>query len=99
MVAADPDSSRLGRQPYQGHLFLVVDRRLAGRRGKKRALVALAHTILVVVYHVIKEKVDYVELGANYLDELEPERLTRYLVKRLERRGHRVTLEPNRDAA
>jgi transposase len=74
-------------------------RRLAGRRGKKRALVALAHTILVVAYHVIKEEASYVELGANYLDELEPERLTRYLVKRLERLGHKVTLEPNRDAA
>jgi len=74
-------------------------RRLAGRRGKKRALVALAHTILVVVYHVIKEKATYSELGANYLDQLEPERLTRYLVKRLERLGHEVTLHPKTDAA
>jgi hypothetical protein len=39
------------------------------------------------------------ELGANYLDQLEPERLTRYLVKRLERLGHKVTLEPNHAAA
>jgi hypothetical protein len=61
--------------------------------------VALAHTIVVVVYHVIRDQATYVELGANYLDELEPQRLTRYLVKRLERLGHKVTLEPNRDAA
>jgi transposase len=61
--------------------------------------VALAHTILVVVYHVIKEKAPYIELGANYLDQLEPEWLTRYLVKRLERLGHKVTLEPNHAAA
>jgi transposase len=79
--------------------FSSFDRRLAGRRGKKRALVALAHTILVVVYHVIKGQADYVELGANDLDELEPERLTRYLIKRLERLGHKVRLEPNSDAA
>jgi transposase len=79
--------------------FSSFYRRLAGRRGKKRALVALAHTILVVVYHVIKEKAPSIELGANYLDQLEPEWLTRYWVKRLERLGHKVTLEPNHAAA
>ena len=44
-------------------------KRLAARRGKKRALMALAHEILKVVYHVLKEKCDYVELGVNYIDD------------------------------
>ena len=44
-------------------------KRQAARRGKKRALMALAHEILKVVYHVLKEKCDYVELGVNYIDD------------------------------
>jgi transposase len=74
-------------------------RRLAGRRGKKRALVATAHTLLEIISYVIKDGVVYEELGADYLDHLHPERLTRSLVKRLERLGHRVILESNQDAA
>jgi transposase len=72
-------------------------RRLAMRRGKKRALVALGHTILVIVYHILKRGTTYTELGADYLDRLEPERLTRQLVKRLEKLGHKVTLESRQD--
>jgi transposase len=69
-------------------------RRLAKRRGRKRALVALAHTLLGIIYHVLKEGTTYRDLGPDYLDRLEPERLTRQLVKRLESLGHKVTLEP-----
>jgi transposase len=67
--------------------------RLAGRRGKKRALVAVAHTLLVVIYHVIKHRVDYQDLGADYFLRVEPERQKRYLVKRLEQLGYEVQLE------
>jgi transposase len=74
-------------------------RRLAGRRGKKRAVVAVGHTILSVVYHLLKHETTYADLGADYFDRIEPERLTRYLVKRLESLGHRVTLNPQSDAA
>jgi transposase len=70
-------------------------RRLAKRRGKKRALVAVGHTLLVIVYHVLKRGTTYQELGPGFLDRLEPERLTRQLVKRLEALGHKVTLEPS----
>ena len=69
-------------------------RRLAKRRGKKRALVAVGHTLLVMIYHVLKKGTTYAELGADFLDRQEPERLTRQLVKRLESLGHKVTLEP-----
>jgi transposase len=74
-------------------------RRLAGRRGKKRALVALGHTILVIIYHVLKDHSTYRELGADYFDRLDTERLTRSLVRRLERLGHKVTLAPDETAA
>jgi transposase len=73
-------------------------RRLARRRGRKRALIALGHTLLVIIYHVLRKKVGYRELGGDYLERLEPERLTRQLVKRLEKLGHKVTLQPQEAA-
>lgn len=69
-------------------------RRLVGRRGKKRALVAVAHSLLKMIYHLLQNGTAYRDLGGNYFDRLNPERLTRYLVKRLESLGHKVTLEP-----
>jgi transposase len=68
--------------------------RLASRRGRKRALVAVAHTILGMVYHVLKKGVDYAELGADYFERRDAGRLTRHLVDRLERLGHKVILQP-----
>ncbi len=69
-------------------------RRVAARRGKNRALIAVAHSILIAVYHMLARNQDYQELGGDYFDRLNPAGLRRYLVKRLERLGHRVTLEP-----
>jgi transposase len=69
-------------------------RRLARRRGRKRALIAVGHTLLVIIYQMLKQGTAYAELGPDYLDRLEPERLTRQLVKRLESLGHKVILEP-----
>jgi transposase len=69
-------------------------RRLARRRGKKKALVAVAHTLLVMCYEVLKKGEAYQELGADYLDKLEPDRRTKNLVRQLEKLGHKVTLEP-----
>lgn len=78
-------------------------RRLAGRRGKKRALLAVGHTILAVIYHLLKNKeLQYHDLGADFFDRVQPERLRRYLVKRLQQLGYDVALspkEPNPHAA
>ena len=74
-------------------------RRLAGRRGKKRAIVAVAHSLLIATYHVLRHRVAYHDLGAHHFDRLNPTQLTRHLVKRLERLGHKVTLEPMGTAA
>lgn len=78
----------------QGTYLQAQYRRLAKRRGRKKALVAVGHTLLVIVYHVLKRGTTYTELGADFLDRLEPERLTRQLVNRLEKLGHKVILEP-----
>jgi transposase len=68
-------------------------RRLVRRCGKKKALVAVAHSQLVMCYHILKKGEPYRELGADYLDQLVPERRTQQLVRQLERLGHKVTLE------
>ena len=78
----------------KGTYLAAQYRRLSKRRGCKRALVAVGHTLLVIIYHMLKRGTTYAELGADFLDRLEPERLTRQLVRRLEALGHKVTLEP-----
>jgi transposase len=75
-------------------------RRLAGRRGKKRALVAVAHSILVILYYLLKRpQSTFQELGPLYLEQLDEKQLTRQLVRRLERLGHKVLLERRDPAA
>jgi transposase len=69
--------------------------RLKARRGYKRAAVAVAHKILVAIYHMFSHQVRYHELGDFYLDKLNKHQLTRNLVHRLERLGYIVTLEQN----
>lgn len=68
-------------------------RQLARRRGKKRAIVAVAHSLLIAAYYIIRDGVAYRDLGAAHFERLPSDRLTRLLVKRLERLGHKVTLE------
>lgn len=68
--------------------------RLAARRGKKRAAVAVAHSILVIAYHIIKRGTEYVDLGNNYFDERKQETVQKQLIRRLEKLGLKVTVEP-----
>ena len=60
---------------------------------------AVAHTILVSVYHMLKTKQPYRELGADYLDRRQAEQVKRYLLKRLERLGLQVTVRSSEDTA
>jgi transposase len=94
LIEASWSASRT-KNSYFGAQF----RRLAPRRGKKRAIVAVGHSLLVIFYHMLKYDKEYQDLGANYFDRLEPERLRRYLVKRLERLGYQVTLSTEDEAA
>ena len=68
-------------------------RRLAGRRGAKKAAVAVAHSILVIVYQLLARHSQYAELGASYLDERNHRTSERRLVHRLEQLGYTVHLE------
>jgi transposase len=74
-------------------------RRLAARRGAKRAAVALAHTILIIIYHLLRDETAYRELGGHYYDERDRQATERRLVRRLEALGNRVTVEPVDSAA
>lgn len=67
--------------------------RLAARRGKKKAIVAVMHSILVIAYHLIQRKEPYRELGGNYFDQRNSEVMAQRLLKRLERLGFEVSIQ------
>jgi transposase len=74
--------------------FQAQFHRLAGKRGKKRALIAVAHSVLVVVYVLRKRGCVYQDLGRDYFEHINQEQLTRYHVKKLQRLGYSVTVAP-----
>jgi transposase len=82
-----------GAKHTRGTYAAAQFRRLAARRGAKRAIVAVAHSLLVAAYYIIRDEVVYTDLGVAHFDRLAPTQLTRYFVKRLEGLGHKVTLE------
>jgi hypothetical protein len=55
---------------------------------------AVAHSLLVVIYHVLRNRQPYAELGTDYLDRLDAARIERHHVRRLEQLGHTVNLSP-----
>ena len=67
-------------------------RRLCARRGKMRAAVAIAHKILIAVYHLLANRSDYRELGPSYLDQLNQKRTANALTSRLRAMGYDVTI-------
>ena len=74
-------------------------RRLAARRGKQKAIVAVAHTILVIVYTLLKTGQVYAERGAAALDEQQKDRIVHRLERRIAQLGYKVHLEPVSAAA
>jgi transposase len=79
------------RDTYLSALY----RRLAARRGKSRAAVAVGHAILVIAYHLLQRGTDYKDLGPFYFEERDRDAEQRRLVHRLERLGYKVSLEPS----
>jgi transposase len=73
--------------------------RLVIRRGGKKATIAVGHTLLVIIYHILSEDKDYEELGGNYFDEWDRQAVQKRLVRRLEKLGYEVKLEPTSPAA
>jgi transposase len=74
-------------------------RRLAAHRGAKRAAIAVAHSILVMVYALLTQQTSYHELGGRYFDERDRHTVERRLVHRLEALGYTVSLAPTSPAA
>ncbi len=74
---------------YLGTLY----RRVRGRRGHQKAIMAVAHQILTIIYHMLRDNEPYRELGEAHYDERRKPEITRRLVERLQRLGYQVTLE------
>jgi transposase len=79
------------KRSYFGALY----RRLARTRGNNRALIAVAHSLLVTVYSFTRSGQPYKDLGQDYFQQINKDQLQRQLVKRLEKLGNRVILEPS----
>jgi transposase len=77
----------------KGSYFQALYHRLAARRGKKRAITAVAHSLLVVIYHMVTTGRTYEDLGPNHLEYRDRDRLKHRLVHRLEGLGYKVSLE------
>lgn len=73
--------------------------RIARRLGRKKAIVAVAHKLLVIIYHALSSKKPYEELGADYFDHLDKARIERRSIQRLEQLGYTVTLSPKEEVA
>jgi transposase len=82
-------------QTYLGAQY----RRLAKRRGPKKALFAVAHSILVISFHLLQRQVSYHDLGTNFFDERDRDALQKRLVRRLEHLGYELALQPSPPAA
>lgn len=68
--------------------------RLARRRGKYRALLAVAHSVVVFIHHLLPDHRPYADLGADYFERLDTARTQQHHVRRLEQLGYSVTLTP-----
>ena len=72
--------------------------RLTRRIGKYKAHVAVAHSVLTVIYHMLRDGRDYCDLGSDYFDEINKARIERQHIRRLEQLGYTVTLTPQQAA-
>ncbi len=78
----------------KGTYLAAQYRRLAARRGRNKAAVAVGHTILVIAYHLLRRGTAYDDLGPRYFDEHDRQAVERRLVRRLEGLGYAVALTP-----
>jgi transposase len=92
-AASGPRRERARGAVHKRDSYLAAQyRRLVKRRGDKKAIVAVAHSLLLIAYHVLRDGVSYRELGGDYFDHLNADGLTRYRTKRLAALGYAVTL-------
>jgi hypothetical protein len=77
----------------KGNYLSAQYHRLARRIGKKRAMVAVSHTVLILIYHMLRDQTDYRDLAATYFQTRDKEHLRSSAVRRLESLGYSVTLQ------
>jgi transposase len=85
-------AATIARSP--GTYLHALYHRLARRRGKPRAMLAVAHSLLVSIYSMLRDQVPYQDLGPDHFDRLQAQRLERHYVRRLEALGFQVQLTP-----
>jgi len=91
LIEAANSAAGRTRDTYLHSQYLRVKR----RRGHKKAIVAVAHSILVAAYYILRDEVPYHELGGDYfINRDDQQRLTKRLVRQLEKLGQSVTLTP-----
>ncbi len=80
---------------HQKHCYLAEQyRRIAKRRGAKRAAIAVAHSILVIIYHLLSNQTTYLEKGETFFEERDRQGMEKRLVRQLSRLGYQVQLQP-----
>ena len=87
----------VSRNPHS--YYAALYHRLSQRRGKKRAMVAVAHSLLVAIYHMIKDGTLHHDLGSDHFERLDRGQIARRAVRRLERLGYQVTIQEAAPAA
>lgn len=87
------ECARAAIRNKQSYLYSRYQR-IAARRGGKRALIAIAHTILIAIYHMLKEKVPYYDLGADYYTVIQHDKLIERNLRSLEKLGVDVIIQP-----
>jgi transposase len=78
----------------RGTYLAALYHRLARRRGKQKAAVAVAHSVLVSAYHMLRDGVPYADLGPDHFDRADAARIQQHHVRRLQQLGYAVTLTP-----
>ena len=85
---------------HQKGTYLAAQyKRLVRRMGKKKALIAVGHSILIMVYYVLQNRTSYQELGGDYFDRRNVDRQRKRLIRQLESLGVKVTVEEIKEAA
>ena len=83
----------------KGTYLAAQDKRLVRRMGKKKALVAVGHSILVIAYHVLQNRTPYQDLGGDYFERRNVDKQRKRLIRQLESLGVKVTVEEVKEAA
>jgi hypothetical protein len=83
-----------GPSNQKGTYYNVLYRRLAARRGPKRAIVAVAHALLTAIYHMLHDGVVHRDLGPDHFERIDREAIVSRNVRRLEKLGYQVSLQP-----